>query len=66
MDACLSTTKYDSQAPCRRLQLDKVGVTNSVVRGLADLQSLEELLLPNSHRVTDAGLAFFTQLTNLT
>lgn len=49
----------------RRLQLDKVGVTNGVVRGLAGLQSLEELLLPNSHRVTDVGLAFFSQLTNL-
>ena len=52
-------------AVCRKLTLDKVGVTNGVVRGLSDLHSLEELLLPNSQRVTDAGLAFFSQLTNL-
>ena len=53
---------YDT---CRKLKLDKVGVTNGVVRGLADLHYLEELLLPNSHRVTDVGLAFFSRLTSL-
>ena len=52
-------------AACRRLKLDKVGVTDGVVRGLADLDFLEELVLPNSQRVTDVGLAFFSRLTNL-
>ncbi len=50
---------------CRNLKLDKVGVTNGVLRGLSGLESLQELLLPNSHRMTDVGLGFFSSLTNL-
>ena len=45
--------------------MDRVGATNDVLRKLSDLHSLEELLLPNSQRVTDAGLAFLSRLTNL-
>lgn len=55
--------------PClsnlRKLKLAKVGVTNGVLRGLSGLTSLDELLLPNSHRITDVGLGFFSGLTNL-
>ena len=58
-------TELKRNAARRKLSMDRVGVTNGVVRGLSELQSLEELLLPNSYRATDAGLAFFSQLTNL-
>ena len=55
----------DCHHACRKLKLDKVGVTNGVLRGISDLTSLDELLLPNSHRVTDVGLSFFSKLINL-
>ncbi|KAL0043557.1 hypothetical protein WJX79_008345 [Trebouxia sp. C0005] len=55
--------------PClsnlRKLKLAKMGVTNGVLRGMSGLTSLDELLLPNSHRITDVGLGFFSGLTNL-
>ncbi|KAL0021146.1 hypothetical protein WJX77_004971 [Trebouxia sp. C0004] len=55
--------------PClsnlRKLKLAKVGVTNGVLRGMSGLTLLDELLLPNSHRITDVGLGFFSGLTNL-
>lgn len=52
-------------ALCRKLKLVKVGVTNGVLRGMSGLTLLDELLLPNSHRITDVGLGFFSDLTNL-
>ncbi len=55
----------DSHALCRKLKLAKVGVTNGVLRGMSGLTSLDELLLPDSHRITDVGLGFFSGLTNL-
>ena len=50
---------------CRKLRLQKVGVTNGVLRGISDLVTLEEVVLPDSHRVTDVGLSFFSCLTNI-
>jgi hypothetical protein len=61
-DTCLMN---DFHALCRKLKLAKLGVTNGVLRGMSGLTSLDELLLPNSHRVTDVGLGFFSGLTNL-
>ena len=61
-DTCLMN---DFHALCRKLKLAKMGVTNGVLRGMSGLTSLDELLLPNSHRVTDVGLGFFSGLTNL-
>ena len=54
-----------SATHCRRLKLEKVGVTNGVMRGLSGLTGLEELHLPMAHRITDVGLAFLSTLTDL-
>ncbi len=61
-DTCL---RNDFHALCRKLKLAKMGVTNGVLRGMSGLISLDELLLPDSHRITDVGLGFFSGLTNL-
>ena len=50
---------------CRRLKLEKVGVTNGVMRGMSGLTCLEQLHLPMAHRITDSGLAFLSSLTHL-
>lgn len=50
---------------CRRLKLEKVGVTNGVMRALSGLTGLEDLHLPLAHRITDVGLAFLSTLTDL-
>lgn len=54
-----------SATQCRRLRLEKVGVTDGVMRGLSGLTDLEELHLPMAHRITDVGLGFLSSLTDL-